>query len=111
MVAYRPPTLVETEERARFSCHHRLLPSRVALKNFYDELNATDEPKDRTTAHAATAEELFHDLKRMPQPLNGRSSSFSCRPIISVAKISATRSYLGHLSGDDFTAEEAGENL
>lgn len=74
------------------------------------ELVGIYKQKSREMAHVATAEELFHELKRMP--------AIERQKFFVLLSTNAFRGenlnheeLFGHLSDDGFTAEEAGEYL
>lgn len=61
-------------------------------------------------AHAATAEELFHELKRMPTIERQKFFVLLLTNAFRGEDLSHEELF-GHLSGDEFTAEEASEYL
>ena len=72
--------------------------------------NVTYGLKDKEMAHAATAEELFNDLKRMPAIERQRLFVLLSTHAFQGKDLSHDELF-GHRSGDEFTAEEASEYL
>ena len=72
--------------------------------------NATSPPEDRTMTHATTAEDLFRDLQRMPAREREKFFVLLSNNAFRGEDLDHEELF-GHLSGDEFTAEEACEYL